>query len=585
VSFVKPFFCVFLAVLMVMPVYATIPSDEILDMFDQNGIYYYNPDGDNGCVSTATTLRGDDIVEKTWNFFIDAGFNDAQVAGILGNAQAESNFGVTRSSSGSYWGIFQWGGGRKDTLYSKVEVAGLGKYLDSEYWPAGADAKIPEADLDALLMVELEHTMSEEDDDWQNELRNSNTPEEAAEIFLVLFERAVNGESEVLYYAPFAGLMYQGTEKRRNYAADLYKQYSGNGDMKSSSPSATKGADVTIIGDSLSVGATQEFYKKFPELAAADLNAMNGRTWAEGVAIAQSMDLKDIVVFALGSNSPNLTQGDIDTMIDLVGKDRKIVFVTNYGPAGYSKNNELFKLAAKNNQNVMIADWATTVGQSPAVYLESDGLHPNSAGQELFAETIFKAINSNTNENGCSVSGEFSALVLAYAWPEYHSPQFVDRMPAYADAVTTSLSEGRYVGGSVAGVPGIDCGGFVTVLTQNSGLEPLYNTGPNGNGAAGATGAQEKWVMDNGWVLVNESNTAQVDTSLLRAGDIAFSGGVDYRGNGHTFIYVGELRGFDSVIASASYSTDGSSGRAPMAGREDLIYSNGTSVRWYRKSS
>jgi hypothetical protein len=233
---------------------------------------------------------------------------------------------------------------------------------------------------------------------------------------------------------------------------------------------------------------------------------------------------------------------------------------------------------------VIIADWATTVGQAPEVYLQEDGVHPNAAGQELFAETIFKAINSNTNENGCSVSGEFSALVLGYAWPQYHAPQYVERMPAYAEAVTQSLAEGRYVGGSVAGVPGIDCGGFVTVLTQNSGLERLYNTGPNGTGAAGATGAQEKWVMDNGWTLVNASNTSPVDTSLLRAGDIAFSGGVDYTGNGHTFIYVGEIPGFDSVIASASYSYGGGGGRAPMAGREDLIYSDGTAVRWYRKN-
>ena len=141
-------------------------------------------------------------------------------------------------------------------------------------------------------------------------------------------------------------------------------------------------------------------------------------------------------------------------------------------------------------------------------------------------------------------------------------------MPAYADAVNQSISEGRYVGGSVAGVPGIDCGGFVTILVQNSGLEPNYND------SKGNTSTQEAWVRSHGWQLINDSVGTFVDTSLLQPGDVAFS-------SGHTFIYVGEIPGFNSVIASASYSTRGA-GRAPMAGSEDLTFGNGAIVRWYR---
>lgn len=583
--FVKVLSILLITLVLSSPLYAI--DDSVLDMFDQNGIYYYNPDGDNGCVSTATTLKGNNTVEKVWNFFIEQGFNDAQVAGILGNAQAESGFSPTRSSSGSFWGIFQWGGGRKDNVQNKIREAGLEQYLDSQYWPAGADEKIPAADYDALLQIELEYTMSEQDYDWQNELKTSNTPEEAAEIFLVLFERAVNGESEVLYYAPFAGLLYQGTAIRREAATAFYKQYSGNGSMASVSPTATKGADVTIIGDSLAVGATSAFVEKFSELPTTNINAAVSRTWNEGLSILNSFNLQDTttkinyVVFALGTNSPNLTNEDINSAIKALNTDQKIVFVTNYGTADYSSNNNLLKEAANNNTNVIIADWATTVAKSPELYLASDGIHLNSAGSNLYAETIFKAINSNTNDNGCSVSGEFVSLVKSYAWPEYHAAQYVERMPAYANAVTVSLSEGRYVGGSVAGVPGIDCGGFVTILTQNSGLEPKYNTSP-----AGTTTSQEKWVIDNGWTLLNANNTTAIDTGILQAGDIAFSGGTSYQNNGHTFIYVGTISGFDSVIASASYSYDGSGGRAPMAGKEDLIkdYTDGTFVRWYRKN-
>jgi hypothetical protein len=141
-------------------------------------------------------------------------------------------------------------------------------------------------------------------------------------------------------------------------------------------------------------------------------------------------------------------------------------------------------------------------------------------------------------------------------------------MPEYANAVTTSISEGRYVGGSINGIPGIDCGGFVTILTQNSGLATDYND------TKGDTDTQEAWVKSHNWTLLNSNSSTAVDTSILQAGDIAFS-------SGHTFIYVGEIDGFDSNIASASYGQ--SSARAPMAGHESLVFGNGVTVRWYRK--
>ena len=64
--------------------FASTPNESTLDMFNTNGIYYYNPDGNNECISTSTTLSGNTAAEKIWNFFINQGFNDAQVAGILG---------------------------------------------------------------------------------------------------------------------------------------------------------------------------------------------------------------------------------------------------------------------------------------------------------------------------------------------------------------------------------------------------------------------------------------------------------------------------------------------------------------------
>ncbi|MCR5572641.1 MAG: hypothetical protein K6F57_02605 [Candidatus Saccharibacteria bacterium] len=573
-SILKSCFIIFTAIIVTTPAYAALPGDDVLDMYNKNGIYYYNPEGNaDNCNNSSTMLSGSDTAEKIWNFFIQQGFTDAQAAGLLGNGMVESGLVATRASNSSFWGLFQWGGGRKDRLFKKLSDAGLSKYTSTEYWGSDAEKKIPANDYDKILQIELEHTMEEKDLNWQEEIKKANTPELAAEIFLVLFERAVNGESEVIYYAPYAGLLYQGTKARRNFAKEFYDKYAGKGIQSTGgvNGNAENGKNVTIIGDSITVGSKSALMEKFPDISESDINGRVSRPWSEGVTIAKNMNLKDIVVYALGSNSPGLTKSQVEDIIVLIGADKTIVFVTNYDGKHkdrYTSNNNIFKELAKSNSNIIVADWAQTVDQNPETYLYNDMLHPNAAGANLFAETIWKAINSNTNENGCSVNGEFQALVLGYAWPDYHPAPWHDRMPAYAEAVTQSISEGRYVGGSVAGVPGIDCGGFVTILVQNSGLEPNYND------SRGATDTQEAWVKSHNWDLINSSAGTKVDTSLLQPGDVAFS-------DGHTFIYVGEIPGFNSVIASASYSTRGA-GRAPMAGKEDLTFGNGAIVRWYR---
>ncbi len=196
-------------------------------------------------------------------------------------------------------------------------------------------------------------------------------------------------------------------------------------------------------------------------------------------------------------------------------------------------------------------------------------------------------VNTSTGSNGttvsCGASGTFQDLVLRYAWPQYHSPIYVDRMPDYAKIVASRSASGKYVGGSYNGIAGIDCGGFVTTLMQESGFAPNYNSG-KGNAAS-----QEQWVKSNGWVLLNGSESSVINTSVLQPGDVAFSGPVNAAS--HTFVYVGSIAGFGSNIASASANGNGSNNyaRAPMAGKESLTYSeynnpNSTPVRWYRKA-
>ncbi|MCL2445108.1 phage tail tip lysozyme [Candidatus Saccharibacteria bacterium] len=172
--------------------------------------------------------------------------------------------------------------------------------------------------------------------------------------------------------------------------------------------------------------------------------------------------------------------------------------------------------------------------------------------------------------------GGLIETVLAYAWPTYHAPPFLEMMPAYRAAVDRARSEGRYVGGGIH--PGIDCGGFTTTLIYDSG----WDRGFNHNARGGPTGTQEAWVMNpaNGWDRVNPHGV--VNTADLIPGDVAFT-------TGHTFIWVGEIPGFGEMgnmrlmIASASFSTTGRSWRTPMAGMESPFTAGNEIVRWYRR--
>lgn len=173
------------------------------------------------------------------------------------------------------------------------------------------------------------------------------------------------------------------------------------------------------------------------------------------------------------------------------------------------------------------------------------------------------AIGTTSNTTNCngSVAGDAISTAINYAWPEYHAPPYLKMKDTYAAAVKKAQSDGRYVGGGQ--YPGIDCGGFVTLVMQDSGVDPEYNKGK------GPTTAQRQYMLDNKdkYQLIYPTSTADV-----QPGDIAVH-------SEHTYIYVGKQPNFETEIASASISFSGRSWRTPMAGKEipgDPSYS------WFR---
>ena len=168
--------------------------------------------------------------------------------------------------------------------------------------------------------------------------------------------------------------------------------------------------------------------------------------------------------------------------------------------------------------------------------------------------------------SGSGGSSELQNYTLKYAWKELkHNPR-KERTPDYTNAISTAVNEGRYVGEE-----GIDCGGFVTTLLYDSGFDKTYNKDAKG----GPTYEQEAWAKANWQRLGNANGTYEPDGSKftedkLQPGDVAFS-------QGHTWIYVGEISGFESKYASASQGM-----KAPSAGEEGFFYDQNV---WYRKKS
>ena len=158
-----------------------------------------------------------------------------------------------------------------------------------------------------------------------------------------------------------------------------------------------------------------------------------------------------------------------------------------------------------------------------------------------------------------------AATTLSYAWPNYKEG-YTTKKPAYKAAVARAKSKGLYTGDTCLG-GGVDCGAFVTILLRDSGFEPDYNY----SGRGGNTDTQLAWARAN-WQRLGRGNT--IDTGDLRPGDVAFVVYSETNAH-HTFVFVGDIPGFNSDVASSSQCK-----RAPMAGAESKTAAD---VVWYRQ--
>lgn len=201
-------------------------------------------------------------------------------------------------------------------------------------------------------------------------------------------------------------------------------------------------------------------------------------------------------------------------------------------------------------------------------------------GADILAEITGNEVTATDHENStvsngvgtvsadCRTIQNYEGLegkILEYVLPDYYPPNHVgasNAMPGYVEAADRAYGEGRYVGGG-ASPTYADCGGFVTTTMVDSGHDTTYNSSSTGGG--GATAVQSQWLANN-WDLIG--NGGDIDVSQLQIGDV-------YIRSGHTYMFIGDVPGINSNVASASLGQ-----RVPMAGRENPTDPRGS---WYRK--
>lgn len=436
------------------PLTAMALSDDRLYMFAENNIYFYDPDDRLDKCYTGTAFGGDTNFARVVEYF--AGNNPygislspEGIAGIVANFSHESGLSPFRNqgqfnsttgnmSSSNGYGIAQFTGRDKilGPLKTDSRTAGyFDEYYKEEYGGSigiaddGVPDGVPVEVNNAFLAVELDFIVSSEltttkvgsyrnlggtmgldyipnDATILEALAMAKTPEDAARVFVWIYERPADKEGAASGREATASSMFANVQSLMGSSGSYSASYSYTGD----------GSNVTIIGDSISVGVDDA--GKFQEvLPGVDVHAQVSKHFyadsgdnQSGYTILQNLansgELRDIVVFALGTNDGGgITEEQAQAVLDVAG-GRKVVFVTNFTTSNdYIANNNIFTEMKNTHSNVSIADWKAAVSSNPSEFLSDDGIHPNDAGKTKFAQLIASAAAGINGNNGICYDG------------------------------------------------------------------------------------------------------------------------------------------------------------------------------------
>lgn len=186
-------------------------------------------------------------------------------------------------------------------------------------------------------------------------------------------------------------LYFDTHQEALNWGKRYFDVYLYTGESAPAASRAQASGKITMVGDSLGVGAKSGLESRVPGIS---INAEVGRQYSTGAGIISDMcqngTIGDTVIIELGTNGPFSVQAGQD-VINKIGSGKQIYFVTVAGVSWAGDVNNTINKLAQANSNVHIIDWAGAVSSNPGL-LSGDGVHPTGSGYSKLVDVIAKGI-------------------------------------------------------------------------------------------------------------------------------------------------------------------------------------------------
>jgi peptidoglycan/LPS O-acetylase OafA/YrhL len=151
---------------------------------------------------------------------------------------------------------------------------------------------------------------------------------------------------------------------------------------------------VSAIGDSVMLGAAATLTRAVPALDVMDAEVGTQVSYAIEILRwrRDAGQLGDVVVVHLGNNGA-FAAGQFDEMMEVLGDERRVVFVNVRVPRAWEgPNNAVIAEGVARHPNAVLADWYSASAYHPEFFVE-DGVHLQTEGQRVYADLIAAQLN------------------------------------------------------------------------------------------------------------------------------------------------------------------------------------------------
>ena len=176
--------------------------------------------------------------------------------------------------------------------------------------------------------------------------------------------------------------------------ANVPEQEKGSSVNSSAALKEESGHEITVIGDSVMLGAEPALKKLLPGI---EVNAQVGRQLYQATALVKELKaqgkLGDKVVIELGTNGP-FTQKQLTELLDSLGPVKQIILINTRVPRTWEEvvNQTLAQVAAVYPHTKLVNWYSASQGHD--AYFYQDGVHLNPTGMQAYASLIANALNS-----------------------------------------------------------------------------------------------------------------------------------------------------------------------------------------------